>query len=217
MCHRYINRPPAILTTDAETELRFAVKFELDDAGNVVTYEDPRITRHYKIPGKFDVEGNQVWEERPVIRPKIVPCDYNDPDALARGRADIMMISDDTTYAMVYDGTNTTSSIDEDWNTSYEDTYKSYAIADVNMDGTNDYIEAGSNNWGSGSSDIRVFDGVTHSLLWQVTAPDVDGPGGVAAGDIDNDGIMEVVVSDFKYYGTPNYHYRIFIYDGRED
>lgn len=32
-----------------------------------------------------------------------VECDYNDPQAFARGRADIMMISDDTTTALVYD------------------------------------------------------------------------------------------------------------------
>jgi CRISPR/Cas system-associated exonuclease Cas4 (RecB family) len=32
-----------------------------------------------------------------------VECDYDDPQALARGRADIMLISDDTTTAVVYD------------------------------------------------------------------------------------------------------------------
>jgi len=32
-----------------------------------------------------------------------VECDYDDPKAFARGRADIMMISDDTTSALVYD------------------------------------------------------------------------------------------------------------------
>ena len=30
-------------------------------------------------------------------------CDYNSPDAFARGRADIMMVSDDLTEALVYD------------------------------------------------------------------------------------------------------------------
>lgn len=34
---------------------------------------------------------------------KFLNCDYDDPDALARGRADIMMISDDLTTAVVYD------------------------------------------------------------------------------------------------------------------
>jgi len=33
----------------------------------------------------------------------IVKCSYEDPQAFARGRADIMMISDDTTEAFVYD------------------------------------------------------------------------------------------------------------------
>lgn len=32
-----------------------------------------------------------------------VACDYNDPEAFGRGRADIMLISDDTTLARVYD------------------------------------------------------------------------------------------------------------------
>lgn len=31
------------------------------------------------------------------------PCDYDDNSAFARGRADIFMISEDTTYALVYD------------------------------------------------------------------------------------------------------------------
>lgn len=32
-----------------------------------------------------------------------VECDYDDPKAFARGRADIMLISDDTTFAVIYD------------------------------------------------------------------------------------------------------------------
>ena len=31
------------------------------------------------------------------------PCDYDDPEAYARGRADIKMISDDTSYGVIYD------------------------------------------------------------------------------------------------------------------
>jgi hypothetical protein len=34
---------------------------------------------------------------------KFVECDYDDPGAFARGRADIMLISDDTTFAIIYD------------------------------------------------------------------------------------------------------------------
>ena len=34
---------------------------------------------------------------------EFVQCDYDDPKAFARGRADILMISDDTTHALIYD------------------------------------------------------------------------------------------------------------------
>lgn len=64
MVKLYIAKPPPVLTSDAQTELRLAVK----------------------------------WGEK-----DFVACDYDDPDAFARGRADIFMISDDTTSALVYD------------------------------------------------------------------------------------------------------------------
>ena len=60
----YIKRPPSVLTDDASTELRLAIK-----------------------------RTESGYEE----------CDYLDPEAFARGRADVMMISDDTTTALVYD------------------------------------------------------------------------------------------------------------------
>lgn len=41
----------------------------------------------------YDKEKNPKWDE----------CSYDDPDAFARGRADILMFSDDTTEAVVYD------------------------------------------------------------------------------------------------------------------
>lgn len=44
-----------------------------------------------KLGIKMDENGN------------FVECGYDDPDTFARGRADIMMISDDTTKALVYD------------------------------------------------------------------------------------------------------------------
>ena len=108
MVQGYINRPPAVLTTDAELELKMAVKLQLDESGNVVTYEDSRILRQQQILDetgnpRCDVEGNVIYEERPVTRPRFVQCDWDDPQAFARGKADIMMISDDTTYAMFYD------------------------------------------------------------------------------------------------------------------
>jgi hypothetical protein len=65
MVRLYVNKPPAVLTADAGTELRLAVK--LADNGS------------------------------------FVECGYDDPDAIGRGRADIMMISDDTTTGLVYD------------------------------------------------------------------------------------------------------------------
>lgn len=64
MVKHYLRKPPPVLTSDAEIELRMAVKY---------------------TPEGFK------------------ECGYDDPGAFARGRADIMMISDDTTEAIVYD------------------------------------------------------------------------------------------------------------------
>jgi hypothetical protein len=64
MVRRYIDRPLKILTTDAEVELRFAVKH---------------------AAGAF------------------VECSYDDPDAFARGRSDVFMISDDQKIGLIYD------------------------------------------------------------------------------------------------------------------
>lgn len=38
-----------------------------------------------------------------IVDGQFVECDYEDPQAIGRGRADIMLISDDTTTALVYD------------------------------------------------------------------------------------------------------------------
>lgn len=65
MARLYIAKPPPVLTADAETELRLALRW------------DPR-------------DG-------------FVECFYDDPRAIARGRADIWMISDDTTFGLCYD------------------------------------------------------------------------------------------------------------------
>jgi CRISPR/Cas system-associated exonuclease Cas4 (RecB family) len=45
-----------------------------------------------KLIGKNE-DGSPKWDE----------CSYDDPEAFARGRADILMFSDDTTEAVVYD------------------------------------------------------------------------------------------------------------------
>lgn len=64
MVKNYIRKPPKLLTRDAQTELRLAVKRSGD---------------------------------------RFVECEYDDPEAWMRGRADIFMISDDTTIGLVYD------------------------------------------------------------------------------------------------------------------
>lgn len=66
MARLYIQKPPKLLTSDAETELRLAVK----------------------------------WD---AAKKDFVECDYYDKRAVARGRADIWMISDDTTFGLCYD------------------------------------------------------------------------------------------------------------------
>lgn len=81
----YLRRTP-FFRGDVEFEVKLAIKFERDDKGNIVEYTD-----NISIPG----------EER--IRPKFVECDYDDPDAVARGRADIKMISEDTTIGFIID------------------------------------------------------------------------------------------------------------------
>lgn len=64
MVELYLQRPPKVLTNDAQVELRMAVAHDGND---------------------------------------FVECDYDDARAIARGRADIMLVSDDLTTALVYD------------------------------------------------------------------------------------------------------------------
>lgn len=64
MAKLYIRKPPKMLTEDAQTELRFGLK----------------------------------WD-----RNKFVECGYFSPDAFARGRADIFMVSDDLTIGYIID------------------------------------------------------------------------------------------------------------------
>lgn len=74
MARLYIDRPPRNLVSDAGVELRLAVRLE---------------------------EGTD--ELMPDLGFTFVECDYDDPKAFARGRADIFMVSDDTTEATIYD------------------------------------------------------------------------------------------------------------------
>jgi len=85
MVDYYLKRTPKDLEPDAEIELRMGVKFAMDN-GQFVTYEDTTT-----FPGQT------------VTRYQFIECDYDDPDAFARGRADIMQISADTTTAKVWD------------------------------------------------------------------------------------------------------------------
>lgn len=80
MAKDYIRRPPKVLTKDAGIELKLAIKWQKDEAGNYAYYDDAGISR-----------------------PQFEECDYDDPGAFARGRADILLISDDTTKAIIYD------------------------------------------------------------------------------------------------------------------
>lgn len=84
MARKYIARPYENLTENSEIELRLAVKFEKDAHGNIITYED-------------------LINDVVVTRPSFIECDYNDPEAVARGRADVLTISDDTTTAFILD------------------------------------------------------------------------------------------------------------------
>ena len=114
MVRLYIDRPPVVLTDDAEIELRLAIKLDKDENGNIKTYLDKNVTRPSPAIDKIDPdtgnpvfrrdpEGGTLYLNQPVERPVFVQCDYDDPDAFARGRADILMISDDTTNAIIYD------------------------------------------------------------------------------------------------------------------
>lgn len=84
MVGKYIDRLPTNVTENSEVERKLAVKMKLDDNGNVVMYSD-------------EING------RAVLRPEFEECDYDDPQAYMRGRADILTISDDLTTLFVYD------------------------------------------------------------------------------------------------------------------
>ena len=86
MAQKYISTPPAIVTEDAEIELKMAVKPLINEKGEWATYQD-----------------TTTFEGESLTRYKFVECDYEDPEAIGRGKADIFMVSDDTTTGLVYD------------------------------------------------------------------------------------------------------------------
>jgi len=79
------------------------------------------------------------------------------------------------------------------------------ALGDVTGDGVQDIITAPASN---GGSDVRVFDGVTGVLLKSFLAyPGFTGGVNVAVGDIDNDGIGDIITGPASGGGT---HVRVF-------
>lgn len=84
MVSKYIDRPPLNITEATEVERKLAVKLKLNEDGSIATFED-------------EIDG------RIVTRWDFEECDYDDPNAFMRGRADILTISDDLTTLFVYD------------------------------------------------------------------------------------------------------------------
>lgn len=89
MCSRYLRKPPYHLSKNTELELKLAVKPVLLPDGSMEEYEDIM----------YSGEENEFK----VKRIRFQECDYDDPDAWMRGRADILTISDDTTTAFITD------------------------------------------------------------------------------------------------------------------
>jgi len=89
MSMRYLRKPPPSLTANSEIELKLAVKPAFNENGEPDTYED--------------IMHSGLENEYKVTRMRFVECDYDDPDAWVRGRADILTISDDTTIAFIVD------------------------------------------------------------------------------------------------------------------
>lgn len=94
MAREFIRKPPKILTSDAGIELKLAIKWKKNPDGSFATYQD--------VVNMFDWKSKEPIPTQ-VTRPLFEECDYNDPEAFARGRADILLISDDTTKAIIYD------------------------------------------------------------------------------------------------------------------
>jgi CRISPR/Cas system-associated exonuclease Cas4 (RecB family) len=84
MVSKYIDKMPTNLTENSEIERKLAVKLKLNEDGSIATFED-------------EIDG------RMVTRWDFEECDYDDPGAFMRGRADILTISDDLTTLFVYD------------------------------------------------------------------------------------------------------------------
>jgi len=114
----------------------------------------------------------------------------NEPEIIVRGCWD-------STY--VVNNSNLDTFMGWEWRSPYTDSYKGFAIADVNGDGIPDLLEGG-------YSYLRVYDVKNNRVLYSDLYTGYS-YGGTAAGDIDNDGIVEMLVSDYDGY--------IYVYDGK--
>ncbi|MFZ2071431.1 MAG: S8 family serine peptidase [Halobacteriota archaeon] len=102
-------------------------------------------------------------------------------------------------YTYVVNNSNLDTFNGWEWESPYADWYKGFAIADVNGDGIPDLLEGGNNY-------LRVYDVKNNMVLYDISISCCS-YGGTAAGDIDNDGIVEMLVSDYDGY--------IYVYDGK--
>lgn len=102
-------------------------------------------------------------------------------------------------YTYVVNNSNLDISNGWEWRSPYtDDFYKGFAIADVNGDGIPNLLVGG-------AIYLRVYDIKNNQVLYS-DLDTGDSHGGTAAGDIDNDGVVEMLVS--SYDGS------IYVYDG---
>lgn len=103
----------------APNHIEAALPFSSDDVERLIVEAIGRHPAAYQdvptIRGMIDLylrrrpvflTNNATVEVRMAVKwsnNKFIECDYDDPEAAARGRADIMMLSDDLSTALVYD------------------------------------------------------------------------------------------------------------------
>jgi hypothetical protein len=85
MARLYARKPPEQLNKDAGIELKLAIKFDKNPDGSAKVLSDT------------------VTFDKPTERPCFVECHYDDPEAVARGRADVLLFSEDATKGLILD------------------------------------------------------------------------------------------------------------------